>query len=518
MKAINYYIKQIALAGILTISIGSTANAQTNVFDDVIATSPEHTYLEAAILQEGLETVLQDNSGTYTVFAPTDQAFENLATALGTDIAGLLALQDLDDILLYHVLGVTVQSSGINNGDIVQPESMTNTLKLTATANSEVFVNQAQVTAPDIMADNGTVHVLNAVVLPYETVVDVAIDNNFNSLATAVITAELMPALTDPLASYTVFAPTDQAFDDLATALGTDIAGLLALQDLADILTYHVLGSEVASTAINNGDIVEPLSTTNTLKLTTTGNNEVFVNQAQVTGTDIMAYNGTVHILDAVVLPYETVVDVAIDNNFNSLATAVITAELMPALTNPLADYTVFAPTDQAFDDLAMALSTDINGLLALPNLADILLYHVVGSSFLSMDLSSGAVMTLEGSEVMVDVSTAVMINDANVTLADLESDNGVVHVVDKVLNPETASISEENSLNIKVYPNPSTDVIYVEGQSIKTLEVFDMEGSMVASSESSEINIAHLNSGTYLVKISTENGVTSRSIQLNAE
>ena len=112
------------------------------------------------------------------------------------------------------------------------------------------------------MSSNGTVHVLDAVVLPDETVVDVALDNGFTTLATAVIQEELLPVLTDPLASFTVFAPTNEAFDNLATGLNTDVNGLLALPNLSDILTYHVLNTEVASSQINNGDVVQPISMT----------------------------------------------------------------------------------------------------------------------------------------------------------------------------------------------------------------------------------------------------------------
>ncbi|MDP4762694.1 MAG: fasciclin domain-containing protein, partial [Salibacteraceae bacterium] len=360
------------LLTLVSVFLTSLAIGQTNVYDDVIATSTNHTYLKAAIDQEGLTPALQDPSATLTVFAPTNAAFDDLAASLNTNIAGLLALPNLSDVLLYHVLGTTAPSSALSNGDIVTPLNTDNTIKLTVTSMLSVYANHALVETPDLGTDNGVVHSINKVLLPSETVVDVAIDNGFSTLATAVITAELLPALTDPFGTYTVFAPTNAAFDDLATALGTDINGLLALPNLADILTYHVLGAEVASSAVNNGDVVAPLSTTNTLKLTKTSMNDVYVNQAQVTLTDVAADNGVVHVIDAVVLPIETVVDVAIDNGFTTLATAVITAELLPALTDPFAEYTVFAPTNAAFDAAAAALGTDINGLLALPNLADI--------------------------------------------------------------------------------------------------------------------------------------------------
>lgn len=274
-------------------------SAQTNVFDDVIATSPNHTYLETALIQQGLNVVLQNPAGTFTVFAPDDAAFTAIANALGTTIAGLLALPNLTDILTYHVLGTVVPSSAVTNGAIVQPVSLTNSLKLTATASGDVYVNQAKVIAVDLTASNGTVHVINGIVLPVETVVDVAIDNGFTSLTAAVVTAELLPALTDPLASLTVFAPTDAAFNDLASALGTNLAGVLALPILSDVLLYHVIGSEVLSTALVNG----PVATLNGQSVTISLTAGVMVNNATVVTADVLASNGVVHVIDRVLLP-----------------------------------------------------------------------------------------------------------------------------------------------------------------------------------------------------------------------
>ena len=478
-------------------------NAQTNVFDDVISVSPDHTALTAALQQEGLDVALQDDSGTFTVFAPTDAAFNNLAAALGTDIAGLLALPNLSDILLYHVLGVTVPASGVTNGLIAQPLSTTNTLKLTKTSMGSVFANQAMVNAPDLATDNGVVHSIDAVLLPVETVVDIAIDNGFTYLTTAVVTAELLPALTNPLATYTVFAPTNAAFDDLAAALGTDIAGLLALPNLADVLLYHVLGAEVPSSAVSNGLIAQPLSTTNTLKFTVTSTSDVFVNQAPITGFDITADNGVVHVLDAVVLPVETVVDIAIDNGFTSLTTAVVTAELLPALTDPLAEFTVFAPTDEAFDNLAADLGTDIAGILALPNLADVLLYHVVAGTVLSTDLSNGTVTTLNGADVTVDITSGVMINNSNVTTPDVLADNGVVHIIDAVLVPGPVSTNAVIIENIALFPNPASNEIRFNTTSSVEFEVISVSGSIVKRGVSADglVDISALQQGNYFIR-----------------
>ena len=124
MKKLRLIIYSISGA----IFLSAPVFAQTNVFDDVIATSPNHNYLEAALIQEGLDITLKDPTANYTVFAPDDQAFTDLATALNTDIAGLLALPNLSDILLYHVIGSEVLSTDLSNGLIASPLNTANTL------------------------------------------------------------------------------------------------------------------------------------------------------------------------------------------------------------------------------------------------------------------------------------------------------------------------------------------------------------------------------------------------------
>ena len=519
-KLLNIKLNKMKKLKLLSLSIlasglfwSTAATAQTNVFDNVIATSPNHTLLEAAIVQAGLVSALQNPSSTLTVFAPDDQAFTNLATALGTNVNGLLALPNLQDILLYHVVGAVVPSSAVTNGAIVQPLSPTNTLKVTATTGGSVFVNHAQVTAVDLFAANGVVHVLNNVVLPVETVADVAIDNGFTTLVAAVIQAELLPALTNPLSNLTVFAPNNDAFQDLVDEIGVTIPQLLSLPELSEILLYHVLGTEVPSSAVTNGAIVQPLSTLNTLKLTATTSGDVFLNQAEVIAVDITASNGVVHVIDAVVLPIETVADLAIDNGFSTLVSAVVKAELLPALSDPFSEYTVFAPTNQAFSDLATALNTDINGILALPNLADVLLYHVVDGAVLSTQLTNGPVGTLSGEDIIVSLASGVKINDANVILADVEADNGVAHVLDKVLLASFLGLNDASALTFSVYPNPAQNEIQVAGVE-GMVSIADMSGKVLITKEmnNNAIDISALSAGSYIITIDN-NGKSGKQL-----
>lgn len=470
-----------------------------------IAAANNFTTLLTAATQEELLPALTDPLATLTVFAPTNDAFTAIATALGTDINGLLALPTLGEILKYHVLGAEVTAANVTNGAIVNTLSTVNTLKMTKTSTGSVYANHAMVTLADVDADNGVVHVINNVVLPVETVVDRAIDGGFSTLVTAVAKAELLPALTNPLATLTVFAPTNAAFDDLADALGTDINGILALPTLGEVLKYHVLGSEVLAAAIINGQIVAPLSTVNTLKLTKTTTGNVFINQAQVTTANVDADNGVVHVIDEVVLPVETVADKAIDGGLTTLVSAVVKAELLPALSNPYTELTVFAPTNAAFNDLATALNTDLNGILALPNLADVLLYHVTQGNVVSGDLTNGSVEMLNGDDVTVDITNGVQINDANVTTANVEADNGVVHIIDAVLLP-TSGLTEATSLvTISTYPNPATETIKVNAIENASFEIIDMLGSVVKAGTltNNEINVETLNNGTYMIRLS---------------
>ena len=163
----------------------------------------------------------------------------------------------------------------------------------------------------------------------------------------------------------------------------------------------------------------------------------VYINgSTMVTTADIEADNGVIHVVDKVILP-PTVVDVAIANdNFTTLVQAVVKAGLVETLSGE-GPFTVFAPTNDAFD----ALFTDlgISGLddLTAEQLVPILTYHVVSGNVLSTDLTNGDVATLsEGNIVTVDLTSGVMINEAEVVAADVQTANGVVHVIDKVLIP----------------------------------------------------------------------------------
>ena len=129
------------------------------------------------------------------------------------------------------------------------------------------------------------------------------------------------------------------------------------------------------------------------------------------------------------------IVDTAVGaGTFTTLVAAVEAAGLVETLKGE-GPFTVFAPTDEAF--AALPAGT-VEGLLAdIPALTAILTYHVVPGAVMSTDLSDGmTAATVNGAEITVDLDNGVMINDATVTTADIVADNGVIHVIDKVIMP----------------------------------------------------------------------------------
>lgn len=129
------------------------------------------------------------------------------------------------------------------------------------------------------------------------------------------------------------------------------------------------------------------------------------------------------------------IVETAVNaGSFNTLVTAVKAAGLVDTLKGD-GPFTVFAPTDEAFAKLPEGT---VDALLKdIPKLKKILTYHVVSGKVLAADVvKMKSATTVEGSDVKIDASNGVKINDATVATPDVDADNGVIHVIDTVLIP----------------------------------------------------------------------------------
>ena len=404
-----------------------------------------HDSLVAAVVQAELLTTLQD-AGPFTVFAPTDQAF----TDAGIDLAALdtpEGKQTLSDILLYHVVPSSVPSSAVTDCMLADAA---NTQPLSFTVGNGVMVNDANVIQADVMASNGIIHVIDKVLTPSDTPRDIPrtaqCTGAHDSLVAAVIQAELLTTLQGE-GPFTVFAPTDQAFTDA----GIDLAALdtpEGTQTLSDILLYHVIASEVPSSAVTD---CLSADTVNTNPLSFTVDDEgVMVNSATVVTPDVQTSNGVIHVIDKVLLPTATPNDIPrtaqCTGSHATLVDAVIQAELLTTLQGE-GPFTVFAPTDQAFVDAGINLAA-LNTEEGKAQLTDILLHHVyISEAVLSSQITDGATLSMaNGDNITISVTDgSVMIGDATVTLADVATSNGVIHVVDKVIMPPSDVVDDSS-------------------------------------------------------------------------
>ncbi|MGD1945353.1 MAG: fasciclin domain-containing protein [Croceivirga sp.] len=419
-----------------------------------------------------LVTALSDTTATFTVLAPTDAAFADLFSRLN----GFSSLDDFDTegeqdllaaILSYHVVaGSAVTSDQLSDGQTVptlQTESLT-----VSTDGGVFFIDaageSAQVTTPDVSTSNGVVHVIDKVLLPQAaidalngvllfSITDTAVDNeNLTSLVAALQLTGLDATL-DAAGTFTVFAPTNDAF--AAFLDGTPLDDFDTDEEIAaltQILLNHVIGTEIAAADL----VMEgsgyastladgPIDGTNLSIYYNTADGVEFNGVSSVVdgGADVMATNGIIHDVDAVIdLP--NIVDHALANGqFSSLVGLLTddgnTVDFVSVLSSTEEVYTVFAPVNDAFTAFT---NPDENAI------QDILLNHVIGGTVAtSGSLSNSYANTLasyaenENLSIYINTDDGVTLNGVStVAVADVVASNGIIHAVDTVIDLPTVT------------------------------------------------------------------------------
>lgn len=268
-------------------------------------------------------------------------------------------------------------------------------------------------------------------------IVDTAVAaGSFKTLAAALKAADLVDALKGK-GPFTVFAPTDEAFAALPagtveTLLKPENKGLLQT-----ILKYHVVSGNAPAKKVVGMTGATTLSGQR-VDITIDGG-KVMVDNANVIKTDVMATNGVIHVIDRVILPStDDIISTAVKaGSFNTLATALKTAGLIEALQGE-GPFTVFAPTDEAFSKLPAGT---VEALLQPANrdkLVAILKYHVVSGRVFAADaLGAQTAETLQGQRVRFGLQGGqLQVNGANILQADVDTTNGVIHIIDAVILP----------------------------------------------------------------------------------
>jgi transforming growth factor-beta-induced protein len=309
MKKLNLFIiAVVATAMLFTACKKEEAKVETPVtpvqktIAGIASADTTFSILVAALNKAGLVATL-NGTGNFTVFAPKNAVFRkyDITEKFINEMTDAKDIADLKDLLLYHVLGSEVKAAQLTNAYVP-------TLFLVGTNGVSLQVNiapvklnaEVNVTTADVDASNGVIHIIDDLLFP-PTVVDIAINNPlFTSLVAAVTKADLVETL-DNTNNLTVFAPVNQAFTDINFDLDST-----SKEALTPILTAHVLGAQVRSSQITNGQKATTLNTAVELTFNTSSGVKLSggkTTDASVVAADIQATNGVVHVINKVIIP-----------------------------------------------------------------------------------------------------------------------------------------------------------------------------------------------------------------------
>ncbi|NAS12023.1 fasciclin domain-containing protein [Poritiphilus flavus] len=467
MKSFTKLFQYASMALFLTFSLSCSDDDDGTVVilppqPDIVDTAIDNNLVNllAALERANLTSTLRGD-GPFTVFAPTDQAF--LDFLADNNFSSLEAIPEdvLTQVLLNHVVSgesfeADLATGYISSSSTAGPDGQN--LSLFVDKSSGVVINGVSTVAiADVDASNGVVHVVDKVIgLP--TIVDHAVANPDLTELVGALTAGGNTTFTDLLsgdtADYTVFAPVNAAFTAFTNPNSNE---------LADILSNHVIaGTAALSTGLSNSYV-------NTVAANADGDNlSLYINTddgvtlngvSSVVAADVIATNGVIHAVDAVIdLP--TVVTFAVaDPTFAPLVTALTDATPATDFVSVLSGdgpFTVFAPTDMAFQNLLDSNSDwDAVGDIEEGLLTAVLQHHVISpANIRSGDLTPNGTTvtpaTLEGDTFSIDLpGTDGNIADVTdgagntgigIIAVDVQANNGVIHVLNTVLLPDTTN------------------------------------------------------------------------------
>lgn len=273
---------------------------------EVAQNNPDLSILVEAVVAAGLTQTL--STGSLTVFAPTNAAFAALLTELGVTKEALLANKPLlTAVLSYHVLGSKVARADVPVGKAITPLAG-GFFKIEATGGLKVTDGRnrvSNITATDIQASNGVVHLLDRVLLPADKdiVATASALPDFSILVEAVAAAGLVSTLQGQ-GPFTVFAPTNAAFAALLAELGVTKEALFANKALlTSVLTYHVVPTRVLKAEVPVGS---PITSVQGQTFTVSASlviSDQRMRTSNIVATNVFTRNGVIHVVDKVILP-----------------------------------------------------------------------------------------------------------------------------------------------------------------------------------------------------------------------
>ncbi len=276
----------------------STSPEPNNTVLEVASSDTRLTSLVTALETAELEASLE-GTGPFTVFAPINTAFEALPNGVASALLETENREALQDLLRYHVVPGRYTRAQLTDGLELTTLSG-QTLSVRVGTDGLVTVDGVAVVDSDVDASNGVIHTVGRVLTQGLNVVELAaVMPDLTTLVSAIETAGLSTTLSAEGSALTLFAPNNASFAALGDAVPSDPAAL------AQVLKLHVVNSRNESSALTNEQALTTLLGTN-ITVAIDGNNIQLVgptNTVNITVRDLMASNGIIHVIDAVLVP-----------------------------------------------------------------------------------------------------------------------------------------------------------------------------------------------------------------------
>uniref|UniRef100_A0A671UB80 Transforming growth factor-beta-induced protein ig-h3 n=1 Tax=Sparus aurata TaxID=8175 RepID=A0A671UB80_SPAAU len=394
--------------------------AVSNNVNTILDIDDDLETLRTAMTAAGLTGMLEEE-GQYTVFAPTNEAFEKIPQETLNRILGdPVALRDL---LNYHILKNMQCAESIVSGTPM--ETLQGTVLEVGCDGDEMTLNgKAIITKKDQLGTNGVVHYINELLIPdsAKVLLELAESSSVDTAAKLFVEAGLTPHLTGSEA-LTMLAPLDDAFK----------GSLTMTPDMRKLMINHIIKEQLSSKSLYHGQELETLGG---LKLRVfVYRNNLCIENACIAAHDKTGRYATMFTVDKVLTPpMGTVMDVLkADDRFSLLVGAIQTAG-MTELLNQQGALTFFAPTNDAFNTIS---PVDTIVKTAPSELSGVLRYHLGEGMLVSGGVSSHTrIKPLQGEKLELGRNSTVYVNKIPVADADLMATNGVVHAINNVIKP----------------------------------------------------------------------------------
>uniref|UniRef100_A0A8C2D3F5 Periostin, osteoblast specific factor a n=1 Tax=Cyprinus carpio TaxID=7962 RepID=A0A8C2D3F5_CYPCA len=393
---------------------------------DLVQAKITQQYSDQSKLREEL-----DGAGSYTMFAPSDDAWKELDPA--SNAALVSRNTKLYDALCYHVVNKRLLTKDLKNDMILQSINDNHDLYINHYSNGVVTVNCARIIHANQVATNGVVHVIDRVIsFAVQTIMDeIETNHDLATLKTVALRSGLHGQLGESK-HYTLFAPTNEAFEkldrDVLERLMSDTTVLEAL------LKYHLLNSVQCSEAIMAGSVYETLEGSN-IEIGCDGESLTVNGIKMVLKKDIVTSNGVIHLIDQVLMPDSAKQVIELIGKSQNIFSDMVSELGLSAAMQPETEYTILAPLNGAFSEELMSMDQRL--------LKIILENHIVKLRVSLSDLYNGQLLeTLGGKLLRVFIyRTAVCIENACMVRGSREGSNGVLHLMRSLIQPPETTI-----------------------------------------------------------------------------